>query len=170
MKYKYLCLDGYKGWMEAASPEACVDKMNKMGLLAGEIQEQTETGFVRVWKAPEAFVGPIDPPTAQPAEVPKHVAEQALAISQGRQSIDLKVWEDKTPATTPISMRDLASISKPHRRQDFYMGQYDKIRGFIDKALDEDGRVLHMSVNSDIKGGLIVAIVIEHNDKGESNA
>lgn len=156
------------GWLDAADVESCRKKLEKMGMKPRSIHQPSGVGAMEVaWEAPkDAETEEPAPPTSQPSIVPPHIEAQAAAMTKGPVTMAPRLGD--IPIAAPITTRDLESARPIRRRQSLYMGEAKEIKGLVDDALDRRGVVVQMAVNPDIRGHLILAIVIEHDDYKET--
>jgi len=176
-----------KGKLTADSQESAVHRLEVMSIKPsgvwadGEQEPPWET-----ISSPDEFKFQVDEPMPQlqSNKLPDSIAKQkekekerleALEknsfkpiVSDGNEAQIPKLGQSIQPRpsrveTDILPTKEQVYAANPRRVQTFLFGEYDQLRNRIDQMLDsENGKVLHLCMQPDIKGKLQVAVVIEH--------
>lgn len=151
MTFSFVCRDGSKGTTSAEDVQSCLDKLAKNGMDVAKLYQNGKS----VWVAEDH-----DMPVEPQMPLPRHLKVQAESLES--------IGEMPVPMPTivqHVTMSEVEAAMPRRRRQSFIMGEQKAVKGLIDNALAMSGKVIHMSVNSDIKGALIVSMVIDHEEE-----
>jgi len=173
--YRYETLDGgkvVKGSVTAPSREEAILSLSRMGITPTRMGIAGEE--LKAWDPPIEAPSKTAPAAAPPKQVVIASADDDDAVIVGeeeiRQEIDVTnkkpqvpIGWPKVPIPEPVKPPE-ANFMEVRRRQSVLFGPYQNIHGEINRLLSQFGEVKFMNLQPDLRGNIMMAIVIEHDE------
>jgi len=162
MTFKYKTLDGEAGSLDASSKEEALEALARMSIVECYIGKPGEKMELAHWKRA--------PKPARPKE------DLVVSADDDDEILDV---QEKRPPIKPIGWSDIPdpSVLKPKppveeepkfvdvkRKQSVFHGLYKDFRADLEKKLSLFGEVKWLDSVSNMRGEIILTIVVEHDE------
>jgi hypothetical protein len=154
-----------RGKLTSTSQEDALRSLSKMGIITkrigvvgGEMTEVKEEPSNLVSEPKEKVVIAV-----ADDEIEDMIEEEDKQPPPSPKPPILPGWPPRTPVPEPLKTPEQAFV-EVRRKQSVLFGGYQSIQGEIQRLLSLFGDVKFMQIQQDLRGGIVMAIVIEHDE------